>query len=113
MPAFIQRKLRAKFIGNEDYRPKNFEQKGFVPVIGFESRKVPKTFNGESKVVDEMFLIIIDDHGKIVSAAAFNFAVMIDQIDEDAGKIAQTLNNATLLLKQLSEKNALREDKNK
>lgn len=100
---FLQRKLRAKFIGNEDYRPKNFDQKGYVPVVGFETRKVKKTFEGQEKVIDEPFLLIIDDHSKLIPVAAFNFNIQIDGADDNMAQATALLQNATILLKAIAE----------
>lgn len=102
MSIFLQRKIRAKWIGNNDYKPKNFEITNFVPVIGFECRRVMKNINGEEKSVEELFLIIIDDNGKAISTASFNWRIMIDSSDENVDKTLQMLQNATVLVKSLA-----------
>ena len=104
MSMFIQRKLRAKFIGNEGYRPKNFSQKGFVPVIGFETRRVEKRFDDTPKIIEELFIFIIDDTGKLISCASFNFSIMVDATEESISHTSELLKNATILIKQLAER---------
>lgn len=106
MAKYIQRKLRAEFIGSDEYRPKNFNVKNYVPVIGWETRREVKNFNGVEKTIDELYLILIDDNGKLISSLAFNFKVMVDELAEsDVGKSFELLRNATILLKTISERN--------
>lgn len=104
MSMFIMKKIRAKFCGNEDYRPKNFEGDKFVPVIGFESRRVMKNINGEERNIEELFIMLIDDKGKIISTAAFNWCIVVDTSEENVDKTLQMLQNATVLVKSLAGK---------
>ena len=101
---YLQRKLRARFSGDDSYRPKNFSSTNFIPVVGFETRQKTIMQNGEEKRVEELYLIIIDDNGKLISVMAYNFRVMIDETETNIGKTSDLLNNATILLKGISDR---------
>ena len=103
MAMFLQRRVRVKYIGDDDYRPHNVPANKFIPAIGFETRRVEKTFEqGKTKTVDELFFIVVDNMGKPQSVAGFNCAVTVDEND-DLSKTTDVLRNATLLITALSE----------
>lgn len=79
----------------------------FVPAIGYEIRKGKKSFNGESKDVEDMYFLVIGDDGKVIHVAAFNCLVSCESDDTTADKLADTLNKAYLLLNELSKRVAV------
>lgn len=102
---FINKNLKIKFVGGEDYRPRNVPYKKFIRPVGFESRKVKKTFDGVEKIVDELFYLVIDDNGFVVSVAAFNCVAIIDDDAENdiLRQLAETLAKSVMMLKTLSD----------
>ena len=105
---FINRRVKVKFIGKDDFRPRDMPANKFIPVIGFTTRRVEKLFEGKERIEEELYYIIIDNQGKSVPVAAFNCVAVCDEAD-DIAKIAETLRNATLLLKHLSDEVAKRD----
>lgn len=102
---YLMRKLRAKFTGSEEFRPKDFNFKEFVSVVGFETRQ--KTINdnaGNEKRVEELYLIVVDDKGRLISVMAYNCKVIIDEKENDISKTTEMLRSATVLLKEISER---------
>lgn len=102
MAMFINRKVKVKFAGDDDYRPRDMPANKFIPAIGFSTRRIEKNVEGKHRIDEELYFIIIDNQGKAVPVAAFNCVAVCDEAD-DTAKLAETLRNATLLLKHLSE----------
>jgi hypothetical protein len=98
---FLQRKLRAKFVGLPEYLPKGMPEEKFIPVVGFSSQWLLKHYDGKERREEELTLIMIGDNQKLVSCAAFNCKVILD---EKEAETIQVLERATILLKVLAER---------
>ena len=111
MPIMIQRKLKCKFTGSDDYLPEGIPRDKFIPVIGFEYRKREQHKDGKSFWVEDLYYVVINNKGKAVSIASFNCSTMIDESAEiPAGQLIQLLNNITIMGKVISE-NMAKNDK--
>lgn len=108
----LTKPLKAKYTGPDDYLPENIPRDKWLPVIGYEIRRIPKNIKGETKEVEEPFFLFIDTVGKIKAVAAFNFSTLIDdKAILDANQVCQLLQNVVSLLKVLSEKMSKFSDK--
>lgn len=108
----MQRKIKCKFTGADDFLPEGIPRDKFIPVIGIEVRKRVHIDNrpgkeGAKKEVEDIYYIVTDDKGKITSIASFNCSTMIDEKAEiDFSAAMQMMNNITIIGKILSEKMA-------
>lgn len=103
----LQRKIKCKFTGSDDYLPEGVPRDKFIPVIGIEARRREKTYEGKTQWVEDLFYIVINNKGKVVTIASFNCSTMIDESAEiPAGQLVQLLNNITIVGKVISEKMA-------
>lgn len=102
---FINKNLKVKFVGGEDYRPRNVPYKRFIRAVGFETRMTKKTFDGVEKTTDELYFLVINDEGYVVPVAAFNcVAIIDDSVENDIlRQLAETLAKSVMLLKTLSD----------
>lgn len=109
MPTILQRKLKCKYTGSDDYLPPDVPREKFMPVVGFEYRKRKISGVGENhnttKEIEDLYFLVINSKGKITTIASFNCNTMIDENAEiNAGSLMQLLNNITIMGKVLSEK---------
>jgi hypothetical protein len=108
----MMRKLKCKFTGADDFLPEGIPRDKFLPVLGIESRKrihvdTREGKQGKQKEVEDIFYLVTDDKGKLISIASFNCATMIDEKAEiDFNATMQMMNNITIIGKILSEKMA-------
>lgn len=108
----IMRKIKCKFVGSEDYQPEGIPRDKWFPVIGYEIRRREKEFQGKKETVEDVYYLVTNDKGKMVTIASFNCSTMIDeQAEIEGGKIASLLNNIMLMGKVISEKLAKFPDK--
>lgn len=113
MPTMIQRKLKCKFTGSDDFLPEDIPRDKFIPVIGYEYRRKEREHNGKSFVQEDVYYIVINNKGKLTTIASFNCSTMIDdQAEINANQLMQLLNNITIMGKVMSEKMAKTGDKN-
>lgn len=104
---YLQRKLKMKFIGADDYLPEGVPRGKWIPVIGFEVRRREQQKQNEqgTKIVEDIYYVITNDKGKVVSVASFNCSTMIDENAEwNTSQAMQLISNLTVLAKVLSEK---------
>lgn len=112
MPISLQRKLKCKFTGSDDYLPEGIPRDKFIPVIGFEYRRREQNKDGKSFTVEDVYFQVINDKGKLISIASFNCSTMIDEAAEiNGGQLVQLLNNISIMGKLISEKMAKNTDK--
>lgn len=112
MPIILQRKLKCKFTGSDDYLPEDIPREKFMPIVGYEYRKREVRKDDKSFSVEDLYYQVINSKGKIISLASFNCNTMIDENAEiNAGTLMQLLNNISLIGKVLSEQFA-KTDKN-
>jgi hypothetical protein len=108
----MQRKIKCKFTGADDFLPEGIPRDKFLPVLGIETRKRVHVDNrpgkeGIKKEVEDIFYLVTDDKGKMISIASFNCSTMIDEKAEiDFSAAMQMMNNITIIGKILSEKMA-------
>jgi len=113
MPTMIQRKLRCKFTGSDDFLPEDIPRDKFLPVIGYEYRRKERQFEGKTIQQEDLYYIVIDNKGKLKTIASFNCSTMIDDQSEINGsQLMQLLNNITIMGKVISEKMAKTGDQN-
>lgn len=102
---YLQRKLRAQYAGNQEYRPEKMPPGKYLPVMGWSTKRRLKVNNGKQEYVDEPYLIIIGSDGKPVEVVMFNLKIMIDDKSEvDVYTMTQLLRNITIMGKTLCEK---------
>lgn len=112
MPIILQRKLKCKFTGSDDYLPEFIPRDSFIPVIGFEYRKREVLKENKNFFIEDLYYQVINSKGKIISIASFNCNTMIDeQAEINSGTLMQLLNNISLIGRVLSEQVA-KTDKN-
>ena len=64
MPCFIQRKLKVRFIGKEEWRPKAWSGKNYIPVVGFETFPSHSNFpGGVSRSTNDIYYLCLGDEG--------------------------------------------------
>lgn len=103
----IMRKIKCKFTGSEDYQPEGIPRDKWFPVIGYEVRAREKEFQGKKERVEDVYYLVTNDKGKMVTIASFNCTTMIDeQAEIEGGKLLSMLNNISLMGKIISEKMA-------
>lgn len=73
----LTKQLELKFIGPDQYLKEGITRNRIYPVVGYETRKREKTFEGRTVWTDDPYLLIITDNKKLVSLAAFNCDVQI------------------------------------
>lgn len=112
---FLTRQLKVKFTGSEEYRPKDLPRDKAIPVVGFHSKQIRKTFDGEERLDTELIYLVIDSKGKVVPVVAFNCIAIIDdntsptnagthKLVEALAITAETMQKAAVILKVLQEK---------
>lgn len=101
------RKIKCKFTGSDDFLPEGVPRDKWLPVIGYETRKREKEFEGKKSIVEDILYLVTNEKGKIVPIASFNCSTMIDDQSEiEGGKLLSVLNNILAMGKVLSEKMA-------
>lgn len=101
----LMRKIKCKFTGSEEYQPEGVKRDQWFPVIGYEARKREKTIGDKTQWVEDIFYLITNEKGKIVTIASFNCQTMIDEKAEiDLKAALDLLRNVTIIGKVLSEK---------
>jgi hypothetical protein len=108
----MQRKIKAKFTGSEDYQPEGIPREKWLPVLGVEVRRREKEYEGKTTVVEDIYYLVANDKAKIVTIASFNCSTMIDEAAEiNYGQLMQSLQNISIMGKVISEKLAKYPDK--
>jgi len=103
----MQRKVKCKFIGSEEYQPEGIPREKWLPVLGVEVRKREKEFNNKKEIVEDIYYLVANDKAKMVTIASFNCSTMIDDAAEiNYGQLMATLNNISIMGKVISEKMA-------
>jgi len=110
----LARKIRIKFIGDDNYLPENISRDNWIPVIGWEVRRrshfIPA--NGKEKIMEDVFFHCIGNNGKMQVIASFNCMVRIDESAEINFKQAtDLLANVVTMGKILCEKLAAQSEK--
>jgi hypothetical protein len=101
----IMRKIKCKFTGSEDYQPEGIPRDRWFPVIGYEVRAREKDFQGKKERVEDIYYLVTNDKGKMVTIASFNCTTMIDESAEiEGGKLLSMLQNISIMGKVISEK---------
>lgn len=101
----IQRKLKAKYTGEDQYKQDGIDRDKWMNVIGIESRKRLKKYEGKEKWVDDLFLVVINNNSKACIISAMNMDIRIDDGAElQGGQATQLMQNILTLLKVMSEK---------
>jgi|WetSurMetagenome_2_1015567.scaffolds.fasta_scaffold15199_9 hypothetical protein len=109
----LQRKLKMKYTGSDDYLPEGVPRDKFIPVIGYEIRKTEKNVKGENKTFEDIYYIVINDNGKLSKVAEFNCVTMIDEQAEISGeRLTQGVQNLMSIIKVMGEKHAQNNSKN-
>jgi len=100
----LQRKVKMKYTGSDEYLPQGVPREKFIPVIGYESRKVEKTYEGKQKTSEEIFYFVLNDNGKMTRIAEFNCVTMIDeQAELNVDRAVQMAQNLTTSVKLITE----------
>lgn len=108
----LQRKIKCKFTGSEEYQPEGIAREKWFPVIGYEIRKREKKFENKIEMVEDVFYLVTNEKGRMITLASFNCSTMIDeQAELSGGQLMQLLNNILSMGKVLSEKLAKFPDK--
>ena len=104
MPCFLQRKLKVRFIGKSEWKPKAWSGDKYIPVIGFETFPSQANFpGGLSKPTNDINYLCLGDEGRLFSVASHNCHAIVDeQAENEISKITEALINATALVKTLS-----------
>lgn len=103
----LQRKIKCKFTGSEDYQPEGIPRDRWLPVIGWETRKREKEYQGTKQWVEDIFYHVTNEKGKLVCIASFNCSTMIDEKAEvDLNLAIELLKNSTVIGKAICEKMA-------
>lgn len=100
---WMQRKIKCKVI-NPDYKPDGIPDK-FIPVLGIETRKREKEYQGKKMIVEDVYYLVVDNRGKLLSIASFNCATMVDEEAElKLNRATELLNNVTVMWRVANEK---------
>lgn len=103
----LQRKIKCKFTGSEDFQPEGIPRDKWLPVIGFEVRRREKIFNDKKEIVEDVYYLVTNEKGKLQTIASFNCSTMIDeQAEINSGELIRLLNNISMMGKIISEKMA-------
>lgn len=103
----MMRKIKCKFTGSEDFQPEGIGRDKWFPVIGYETRQRQKTFDNKTETVTDIYYLVTNDKGRLVTVASFNCSTMIDEAAEiPGGELMRMLNNISLMGKVISEKMA-------
>lgn len=101
----MQRKVAFKFTGSDDYKPELISRDKHYPVIGYEVRRSEKQFEGEMKIQESLYYLIIDDKGKPVVVASWNGETVIDKSGEPNWTwISEKLQNLLIAFGSINEK---------
>lgn len=101
---YIQRKLKCKYTGDEKYRQEGIERDKWMPVVGFESRKRNVTYEGKTKVVDDLYYVVISAKSEVLIVSSINCIARIDEGAElQGGQAVGLMNNILSVLKVISE----------
>lgn len=75
---WMQRKLKCKVTTTDSrYRPEGIPER-FIPVLGIETRRREKTFEGKITIVEDVYYLVVTNNGKLIPIASFNCVTMID-----------------------------------
>ncbi len=103
----MMRKLKCKYTGPDDYLPEGVPRDKFIPVLGYEVRRREQRKEDKTVIVEDVYYMVTNDKGKLVSIASFNCSTMIDERAEiDLSAAVKLLENVTMIGKVLSEKMA-------
>lgn len=103
----LQRKIKCKFTGSEDFQPEGIPRDKWLPVIGYEARRREKDFQGKKETVEDVYYLVTNDKGKLVTIASFNCSTMIDEAAEiNSGELMRLMTNISTMGKIISEKMA-------
>lgn len=100
----LQRLLIVQFVGDEKYRPTNINSKHSYPVIGYETRKNVREFEGKKKEFSEVDFLVIGEDFRPTIIPGFNCKVVLDKSATREVEIIQLLTNVVSMLKVLSER---------
>lgn len=101
---WMQRKIKCKVI-NDEYRPEGIPSDRFIPVLGIETRKREKEYQGKKMWVEDVYYLVVDNRGKLLSVASFNCSTMVDEEAElKTNRAIDLLNNTMTMWKVASEK---------
>lgn len=109
----MMRKIKLSYTGDDKYLPEGIERKKWYPIVGYEARKIEKSFDSGKKWVEELFYFVISSQGKVTLIASFNCHTAIDeQAEIPGGQLIGLMNNILTLLKVWSEKHE-KEERNR
>lgn len=101
---YLQRKLKCKYVGSNDFQPEGIPANKWMIVIGYETIRREKRFGEKTETVDDLYFFVVNDKGKISKIAQFNCQVMIDEASElNTAQLTMLLNNILTIGKNLSE----------
>lgn len=100
----IHRKLKAKYTGDKEYMPEAIEAAKWMTVIGYQTKMIQRNGENGEYTVEEIYLLVIGNAGKIVPVVHFNMQVMVDDSAElNVTSAMQLLNNVTIIGKSICE----------
>lgn len=103
----LQRKLKCKYTGTDEYMPKEITKDKLMPVIGFEVQRREAEYEGKKRIEDDLYLLVINNKGHIARIAAWTCNVMIDDEDKAMLSIAQSIGSASSLLLNSSDEGTI------
>jgi hypothetical protein len=78
----LQRKVRFKYTGDNDYKPDGIDKSKYYTVIGYEIQSVEKERDGVTKRQDNLYYVVINDKARSVIVASWNGETIIDNSAE-------------------------------
>lgn len=74
---YLLKNLELMFVGPNEFLIDGIQRHKIYTVVGYETRKREKSFQGKTVWTDDPYLMIITDKKKLVSLAAFNCEIRI------------------------------------
>jgi len=98
----LQRKLKCKYVGTDEFMPKDITREKMMPVIGFEVQRREAEYDGKKRIEDDLFLLVVNNNGRIVRVAAWCCKVIIDEDEKAIAGIAQSVGSVASMIMESS-----------
>ncbi len=105
----LQRKLKCEFVGTDEFMPKDITRDKTIPVIGFEVQRREAEYidlidlvDEKKQIEDDLFLLVVNNSGRIVRIAAWCCKVTIDEDERAIVGIAQSVGLVASMIKESS-----------
>lgn len=89
----LLRNIKCMYNGTAEFKPEGIPDNSWMPVVGYETRRrnATKPNSGEQIVVEDTYLKVINNNGKLTDIAAFNCKVTIDNKENALVSLATSI----------------------